>query len=58
MPHFTTTIRPHNIYIVIQRQTISLYHNSSVWPDTQDVSSWDQNPPNFTLDLVSNWSAI
>ena len=36
------------IYIVIHRQTVSLYHHSSVWLDTQD----------FTLDLLSNRSAI
>ena len=40
-------------YIVIHRQTVSLYHNSSEWIDTQDASSWDRNPPNFTLDLIS-----
>ena len=38
------------IYIVINRQTVSLYRNSSVW---LDASSWDRNPPNFTLDLIS-----
>ena len=27
---------------------IYIYHNSSVWLDTQDASSWDQNPPDFT----------
>ena len=27
--------------------TLSLYHNSSVWLDIQDISSWDWNPPNF-----------
>ena len=27
------------IYIVIYRLTLSLYHNSSVWLDTQDTSS-------------------
>ena len=37
--------------------TVSLYHNSPVWLDTQDASSWDRNPPNFTLDLVSYCSA-
>ena len=37
---------------------VSLYHNSSVWLDTQDTLSWDQNPPNFMLDMVSNCSAI
>ena len=31
------------IYTVIHRQTFSLYHNYSVWLDTPDVSSWDQN---------------
>ena len=46
------------IYVVIHRQTVSLYQNSSVWLDTQNASSWDQNPPNFTLDLVSYRSAI
>ena len=43
------------IYIVINRQTVSLYHNSSVWLDTRDASSWDRNPPNFTLDLVCTY---
>ena len=41
------------IYIVNHRQTISLSHNSSVWLDVQDALSWDRNPPNFVLDLVS-----
>ena len=45
------------IYIVIQRQTVSLYHNSSVWLDTQDASSWNRNLANFTLDFVSYCSA-
>ena len=40
------------IYIVIYRQTVSLYHNSSVWLDTQDTSSWEWNPPNF-ISLLS-----
>ena len=39
------------IYIVIHRQT-------SVWLDTQDASNWNGNPSNFTLDMVSNCSAI
>ena len=39
------------IYIVIHRQIISLYHNSSVWLDTQDASSHNRYPPNFTLSL-------
>ena len=43
---------------VVHRQTVSLYHNSSVWLDTQDASSWDRNLPNFTLDLVSYRSTI
>ena len=34
-----------------------MYHNSSVWLDTLDAWSWDQNPPNFTLDFVSDRSA-
>ena len=46
-----------NIYIVIHRQTVALYHNSSVWLDTEDAWSWDRNPPNYTLDLVSYCSA-
>ena len=37
-----------SIYIVIHRQTVSLYHNSSVWLDTRDASSWDRNPADFT----------
>ena len=44
-------------YIVIHRQTVSLYHNSSVWLDMQDVWNWDQNPPNFMLILLSYCSA-
>ena len=44
-------------YILSSRQTVSLYHNSSVWLDTLDTWSWDRNPPNFTLDLVSDRSA-
>ena len=46
------------MYIVMHRQTVSLYHNSSVWLDTQDVSCWDRNPPNFMLDMLSDCSAI
>ena len=45
------------IHIVTHRQTVSLYHNFSVWLDTLDAWIWDQNPPNFTLDLVSYCSA-
>ena len=36
------------IYIVIPSQTASLYHISSVWLDTLDVSSRDRNTLNFT----------
>ena len=32
------------IYIVIHRQTVSFYHNASVWLDTLDSQSWDRNP--------------
>ena len=38
------------IYIVIHRQAVSFYQNSSVWLDTQDARSRDRNPSNFTLD--------
>ena len=47
-----------NVHIVIHGATVSLYPNSSVWLDTRDASSWDRNPPKFTLDLASNRSAI
>ena len=46
------------IYIVIHRQVVSLYHKYKEWLDTQGASSWSRNPPNFTLDMVSNHSAI
>ena len=47
------------IYIYCHPQTdCFFYHNSSVWLNMQDSSSWDQNPPNFMLDLVSYRSAI
>ena len=39
-----------SIYIVIHRQTVSFYQNSSVWLDTQDARSRDWNPSNFMLD--------
>ena len=48
------------IYIYIYchpRQTVSLYHNTSVWLDISDARCWDQNLPNFTLDLESYCSA-
>ena len=44
-------------YIVIQRQTVSLCHNPSVWLDTEDACSWDRNPPNFMFKLLSYCSA-
>ena len=43
---------------VTHRETVSLYQNFSVWLETQDASSWDRNPPNLTLGMVSNRSAI
>ena len=45
------------IYIVIHRQTVSFYQNSSVWLDTQDAQSQDRNLSNFTLDCDSDHSA-
>ena len=41
-----------SLYIVIHRQTVSVYQNSSVWLDTSVARSRDRNPSNFTLDLV------
>ena len=41
------------INIVIHRQTVSFYQNSSLCLDTQDARSRDRNPSNFTLDCVS-----
>ena len=35
------------IYIVIHRQTVSFYQNSSVWLDTQDARSRDRNPSKY-----------
>ena len=46
------------VCFVIYRQTVSLCHNSSAWIDTQDTSSWDRNPLNFTLDLITYRSPI
>ena len=37
----------YNTHIVIHRQSVSLYHNSPVWLDSQDASSWDWNPLQF-----------
>ena len=45
------------IYIVIHRQTLSFYQNSSVWWDTLDAWSRVRVPSNFTLHLVSDHSA-
>ena len=45
------------IYIVIHRQTVSFYQNSSVWLDTQDAWCRDRNPSNFTLDCDSDHSS-
>ena len=36
-----------SMYIVIDRQTVLLYHNSSVWLDLWDVSSRDRNPAGY-----------
>ena len=33
----------------MHRQTVSLYHNFSVWLDTQNTSSGDRNQPNFMV---------
>ena len=35
------------IYIIINIETVSLYHNCSVWLDMRDAPSWDRNPLNF-----------
>ena len=52
---FTRVLNPQewSICTVIHRQTVLLYHNSSVWLDTQDTSSWGWNLPIFMFDLVS-----
>ena len=36
------------IYFVIHKQTVSLHHNSSMWLDTHDALSREQNPPKIT----------
>ena len=46
--------REGSVYIVIHRQTLWLYHNFSVWIDTQDASRWDRNPTNFMLQKTEN----
>ena len=35
------------MYIVIHRQTVSLYHNSLVGLDTRDSRNWDRKPADF-----------
>ena len=42
-----------SVYIIIHRDTVSLYHIFSVWLDTPDASSWDRNLPNDTQDMVT-----
>ena len=42
------------IYIVIDRQTVSWYHNFSEWLYMRNASSWNQNAP----DLASNEQLI
>ena len=44
-------INDHNafIYIVIHRQTVSLYHNFSEWVNTREVSSRDRNLADFRV---------
>ena len=37
------------MYIIIHRQTVSLYYTSSVWLDIQDVSCWKRKPADFFL---------
>ena len=44
-----TTHVVRSIYIFIYRETVSLYHKSSVCLDTQDTSSWDR----ISADLMS-----
>ena len=58
MPHIFYIYIYIYIYIVIPRKTVSLYHNNAVWLDMKDTSSWDRNPPNFTLDMLYNHAAI
>ena len=36
------------ILIVIHRQTVSLYHDSSIGLETSDASSWNRNPADLT----------
>ena len=34
--------------MLIHRQTVSLYHNTSMWQDTRDSSGLDRKPADFT----------
>ena len=36
------------IHVYCHPQTVSLYHNTSVWLDAQDVLTWDRNLSIFT----------
>ena len=44
-----------NIYIVIHRLTVSLYHYTLVWLGTWDALGCDRNPPNFTSGWWQAW---
>ena len=46
------------MYIEIHGDSVLLYQNPSVWLDTLDASNWDRKPPNLTIDMVCNHSAI
>ena len=46
------------IYIVIHRQTVLLYHNTSVWLDRLDSWSWDQNTADSNANLRFYHSAM
>ena len=50
---FARELNPHGgAYIVIHRQTVSFYQNSSVWLDTQDARRRDRNPSNYIYNLL------
>ena len=46
--HKKTQPTERSMYIFIHWLTFSLYHNSSVWLDTRDTSSYDLNLSAFT----------
>ena len=46
------------IYIVTHRQTVSLYHKSSVWLDRLDSQSWDRNLADWKANLRFYHSAM